>query len=175
LERWFSTIDIEDAAVASTVEEALRQLVRMLDALAPDRLDRQRSTIRSHGHRRGGVDVDLVHDTDPESNLIVELSPNAAIVYWLGTHEHVEPEHGDNDRPWTMVVADVVAAALRGEYEVECHFRGDHLVKTRLIDVRVPGAPRDLGTTGSLFGWLRPGPSRVERQRLDYGITQGPA
>lgn len=172
LDRWFSAVDVEDAHTGAPVEEALRQLAEMLDTLAPVRVNRDRSTIRSHGHgwRAHGVSVDLAHDTNPEADLCVGLDAEGAIVAWLDTHKHVFPDDGDDSRPWTTVVADVVAAALRGEYQVERHYRGDRLVKTRIVDIAVPGNPRDLGTTASLFGWLRRGPTRVERKRLDYGI-----
>jgi hypothetical protein len=153
------------------VLEALEQLVRMLDALAPARLDPHRSSINDRGHgwtAPNTVGVRLAHTSDETADVSIALEPKSAIVEWLETHEHVFPEDGGADRPWTTVVADVVAAALRGEYEVELHYRGDRLVKTRLV-----GAARDglvLSTTGSLVGWLRRGPVRVETRRLDYGL-----
>ena len=42
LDRWFLTVDLDDERIAGTVEEVLQQLVRMLDTLAPTRLDRYR-------------------------------------------------------------------------------------------------------------------------------------
>lgn len=173
MDRWFSTVDVEDGHFSEPVEDALRQLVEMLDALDPVRLDRDRSSIRSRGHgwKEHSVAVELVHDSDPDADLSIALDAQGAIVEWLDTHEHVLPDDGDVSRAWTTIVSDVVAAALRGEYEVEQHYRGERLIKTRIVDVARPESPRDLGTTGSLFGWLRPGPSRVDRKRLDYGIT----
>ena len=112
----------------------------------------------------------MEHDRDEDDSLSIALEDTSATVMWLGHHEHVVPADSADARPWTTVVADVVAAALRGEYEVEVHYRGDHVVKTRLLDVRVVGRERDLGSTGLLFGWLRRGPIRVERKRLDYGV-----
>ncbi len=48
------------------------------------------------------------------------------------------------------MVVDAVAAVLRGEYEVENHYRGRHLAKTMVNDVAHPSHKRTASTTGSL-------------------------
>jgi hypothetical protein len=179
LARWFAVIELTDADVPSSVITCLRELVEMLDIIDPSRLDHGRSSIRQTGHgwivRGGGVEIHLAHETDECADVDVVVGDREAIVSWLSAHEHVFSEDGDQVRPWTTVVIDVVAAVIRGEYEVENHFRGKRLIKTRIVDVADRERPRDLGSTSSLFGWLPwSSPKRVEAQRLDYG-PRGPA
>jgi hypothetical protein len=177
LGRWFAVIELTDADVPPSVIACLRDLVEMLDIIDPSRLDDARSSIRQTGHGwivPGGVEFHLAHETDECADVDVVVGGREAIVSWLSAHEHVFSEDEDLDRPWTTVVIDVVAAVMRGEYEVESHFRGKRLVKTRIVDVADRERPRHLGTTSSFFGWLpRPGQKRVEVQRLDYGV-RGP-
>jgi hypothetical protein len=178
LGRWFAVIELTDADVPPSVITCLRELVEMLDIIDPSRLDHRRSSIRQTGHgwivRGGGVEIHLAHEADECADVDVVVGDREAIVSWLSAHEHVSSEDGNLDRPWMTVVIDVVAAVMRGEYEVESHFRGKRLVKTRIVDVADRERPRHLGTTSSLFGWVpRPGQKRVEVQRLDYGV-RGP-
>ena len=172
LRRWFCVIETDDKGLSPNVVACLTQLAEMLDTVDPSRVDRLRSSIRQHGHGwtvSRGVEVHLAHDTDQVADLDIAVGDHEAIVSWLSTHEHTFPEDGDADQPWTSVVVDVVAAAIRGEYEVQNHYRGTRLTKSRIVDVADPERPRVLGTTGSLFGWLPwLGKKRVEVQRLDY-------
>jgi hypothetical protein len=178
LGRWFTVIELTDADVPPSVMACLCELVEMLDIIDPSRLDPGRSSIRQTGHGwivPGEVEFHLAHETDECADVDVVVGGREAIVSWLSAHEHVFSEDKGLDRPWTTVVIDVVAAVMRGEYEVENHFRGKRLIKTRIVDVADRKRPRDLGTTSSLFGWLPwHGPKRVEAQRLDYG-PRGPA
>ena len=69
---------------------------------------------------------------------------------------------------WTMVVADVVAAVLRGEYEIEETVRLGRWYRTRIIDVTERGNPESLRASAPLWFWLRrPFPATVTRKRLD--------
>ncbi len=177
LHRWFAVIELADGDVPPSVLSCLGQLVELLDILHPSRMDRRRSSILQTGHGwtvAGGVDVHLAHDGDEDADLHVVVGRDEAIVAWLSAHEHVLSEEGDEQRPWTTVVIDVVAAVLRGQYQVESHYRGKRLTTTRIVDV-ADERPREIGTTGSLFGWLPwPGEKRVEVQRVDYGL-RGPS
>jgi hypothetical protein len=70
------------------------------------------------------------------------------------------------------VVVDLTAAVLRGEYAVENHYSGDHLVKTRVVDLR--DDERHVSTTGFLpavlLAWKRS--RRVERRTVDFGCRR---
>jgi hypothetical protein len=171
LSRWFAVVEVDDDRIQGPAVTCLRELVDMLDAVDPSRVDQRRSGVRSHGHGwtvEAGVEVHLAHDTDESADVRLVIGERDAIVDWLSTHEHVLPEEGDEGRPWTAMVVDVVAAAIRGEYEVEQHYRGDRLIKTRIVDVAADH-PRVVSTTGSLLGllpWF--GKKRVESRRLDY-------
>lgn len=178
LGRWFAVVELADGDVPPSVLACLGQLLELLDVVHPSRVDRRRSSIRQSGHgwtMADGVAAHLVHDADEDADLHVVVGADEAIVAWLSAHEHVVPEDGDEQRPWTTVVIDVVAAVLRGQYQVENHYRGKRLTTTRIVDVADPERPREIGTTGSLFGWLPwPGEERVEVQRVDYGL-RGPS
>ncbi len=102
------------------------------------------------------------------------MHDNEAVVSWLSAEEFVTPADGGEQRPWTTVVVDVLAAVMRGEYAVEEHYRGKHWVKTRIVDVADPEQHRHLGTSGSLlWSWLPwPGAKRVEQKRLDFGLRE---
>lgn len=172
--RWFGTVEMEGGSAAA--REVLSKLVAMLDALQPRLLDPARSTVRTQGHGwtvANSVEIHLEHATDEEAAVTIAVGPDEAIVSWIATHEHVRPHDGTAERPWTTVVVDATAAVLRGEYEVEHHYKGDRLVKTRIIDTADPEGERTLSTTGTLISsWL---PSRrtkrVERRKIDYGVT----
>jgi hypothetical protein len=177
LSRWFGAIEVDDE-LAAPVVACLTELVEMLDTVDPSRVDRLRSAIHSTGHGwtvPGGVEIHLAHESDEMGDLDIVIGDREAIVSWLCAHEHVFPEDGDHARPWPTVVVDLVAAAIRGEYEVQNHWRGKRLTKTRVVDVADPEGERVISSTGPLFGWLPwPGPKRVEVQRLDFGAS-GPS
>ena len=147
----------------------------MLDATNPTLLERTRSSIRDTGHgwtMRSAVEVLLAHEGGEQWDIEVAFGETEAIIAWLDTHEHVfSDEPWDGDRPWATVVVDVVAAALRGEYQIERIHRGDRLIATRIVDVSDPERPRIVSTTGSLLG-LVPWPKkrRTEPEALDYGV-----
>ena len=178
LSRWFGVIEVNDD-LAAPVVACLTELVEMLDTVDPSRVDRLRSAIRSKGHGwtvPGGVAIHLAHESDENGDLDIVVGDREAIVSWLFAHEHVFPEDGDDARPWPTVVVDLVAAALKGEYEVENHWRGERLTKTRVVDVADRAGRRVVSSTGSLFGWLPwSGRKRVEVHRLDFGAGRGPS
>lgn len=151
-------------------QAVLDGLVVMLDAVQPQALDRARSHVVTSGHGWAEYDVEflLAHTDDDESDITIAVGGNEALVSWLMAHEHIYPEDGDAERPWTTVVVDAVAALLRGEYEVTDHYRGDRLVKTTIHDTLLGG--KHISTSGSLLGLL---PflrrvDRVERRTVDF-------
>lgn len=168
---WFGTVRV---ARPTPLQQAFfDELERMLKAYEPPLLDRRRSSVRDEGHRwtkANTIEVRLVHATEPEAAIEIGLSPDEAIVGWLTSHEHITT--GDEHlggRSWTSVAVDAVAAILRGDYEVEDTYRGQRLVKTRVIDVGDPDGPRAITETASLFGWIpSPGAKRVERRRIGF-------
>jgi hypothetical protein len=172
LERWFHEVDLGSHPTPEAVA-VLSELGAMLDTLRPTALDRSRSTIRSSGH---GWTLDrsvvayLAHASSDDGDLEVAVGPEEAIISWSSAHEHLYPEYGTADRPWTTAVIDAVASILRGEYVVEEHRRGERVVKVRVVDIG-GGRERVLSTTGSLLSWA-PGrrATRVERCAVDYDV-----
>ena len=141
----------------------------MLDALNPELADRERSRIMVEGRFRGHrtLALQIAHRHDDSATVDVMVSGDGAVVAWLGTHEHIDPSGGSTDRPWSSTVADVVAAAMRGEYAVESLRRGGRVVRTRVIDNVRGGAC--ISETGSLLAWLPVGRKATESRRLDFG------
>jgi hypothetical protein len=142
----------------------------MLDAVQPTALDRERSHIRLEGHgwHEYEVEVLMAHRDDQEADVTLAIGADGALVSWLTTHDHVYPQDGSTERPWTTVVVDATAAILRGEYVVEEHYRGDKLMKTKVRDVVESG--RTVTETGSLLALL---PllrrmDRVERRSIGF-------
>jgi hypothetical protein len=142
----------------------------MLDVVQPEALERARSHAigSGHGWHDYAVEFLLAHRDDPESDITVAVGEDRALLSWLMAHEHIYPDDGSPERPWTTVVVDAVAALLRGEYEVLDHYRGTRLVKTTVHDSLL--GERHVSTTGSLLGLL---PffrkvDRVERRKLDF-------
>lgn len=144
----------------------------MLDVLDPQLVDRGRSSIGAHGHIRGGriVTLQIAHVSDALATVYVDVFGNGAVVGWLGTHEHIDATDGSATRTWTSVVVDVMAAALRGDYEVERFHRGGRLVRTRVRDTVRDGAV--ISETGSLLGWVPLGRLSTEVRRLDFGVPR---
>jgi hypothetical protein len=173
LGRWFGTVRLADPPESAIA--VLAELVRMLDSLRPRLLDPSESWVRSgRGWASAEVEIHLAHREDEEAEVDLFVGRRDALVAWLTAHEHVAEDDAVNARPWTTVVVDLIAAVLSGEYEVENRYRGRWFVRTRIVDVAVPGSERVVSQTGSLItSWLPwPGASRIERRRLDYG-TQG--
>ena len=53
------------------------------------------------------------------------------------------------------MVVDVTAAALRGDYVVEDHYRGSHWVKNRIVDMADPDRPQLISEMGIvLWSWV---------------------
>ncbi len=171
--RWFGSVELTDAPDAART--VLAQIVRMLDALHPSQLDPAGSRVRSIGHGwtlPRAVEIHLRHRLDPAAGIDVVVGPDEAIVCWLKTHEHIYAADATPSRPWTTIVVDATAAVLRGEYEVESIYRGNRLLRSRIIDV-ADAQQTTVGESGTLVSSWLPGlrPRRVERRRLDYGIA----
>ena len=158
--RWFAATSLE--GVSTPVVAAVRELLRMLDAVQPTALDRHRSHIVTSGHgwHEYEAEVLLAHRDGDEADVTLAAGPAGALVSWLTTHEHVYPKDGIGERPWTTVAVDAVAGVLRGEYVVEEHYRGERLIKTTVRDLR--DGERAVTTTGSLLNLL-PSLRRVDR------------
>jgi hypothetical protein len=116
------------------------------------------------------VTLEIKHISDSSATVNVDVAGGGAVVGWLGTHEHVDVADGNSGRPWTSVVVDVVAAALRGEYEVERIHRGRRLVRTRIRDTVRDGTV--ISETGSMLAWFPPRRSSTQIQRLDFGVRR---
>lgn len=171
MRRWFGSVNLS-AQVLPVAEAIIDEVVNMLDVLDPQLVDRGRSSIGSRGQTPGGrvFTLEIAHVSDPQATVYVEVDGGGAVVSWLGTHEHVGMDEGSVSRPWTSIVVDVLAAALRGEYEVESLHRGGRLVRTRVRDKARDGAV--VSETGSVLGWLPLGRSSTETERLDFGIRR---
>jgi hypothetical protein len=171
LEDWFGAVQLNRPSQEQLA--FLDQLERMLEAYRPPLLDRSKSSINTQGHgsiKPNTIEVRLVHSSEPDAAIEIDLSPDEAIVAWLTAHEHIDEREG-GDRPWPIVAVDAVAGILRGDYEVEDTYKGARLIKTRVIDVGDPDGPRMTTETGSLFGWVpTPGVKRVERRRIGFGV-----
>lgn len=168
---WFREVSLNGAP--QSARDILDALVTMLDEVQPAGLDCARSYVTTTGHEWREYDVQfLLAHSDEESDITLAVGGNEALVSWLMAHEHIYPEDGDAERPWTTVVVDAVAALLRGEYEVTDHYRGDRLVKTTIHDTLLGG--KHISTSGSLLGLL---PflrrvDRVERRTVDFRCRQ---
>jgi hypothetical protein len=146
------------------------ELVAMLDALDPEFADRERSRIAVEGRFRGDrtLALQIAHRHDGSATVEVMVSRDGAVVAWLGAHEHIDPSGDSTERPWSSTVADVVAAAMRGEYAVESLRRGGRVVRRRILDDVRGGAC--ISETGSLLAWLPLGRRATESRRLDFGV-----
>jgi hypothetical protein len=166
LSEWFEHVDLDGAP--DTGRFVAVELWRFLEQSRPTKLDRARSAVSVVSQSWGReVEFRLAHADGSKADLLLVVQGVEATLYWISMHEHITPEDGTPDRPWTTVAVDAVAAVLRGEYEVEEVRRRGRLVKSRLID-RPTG--RVLGVTGGLFAWMRPGRSVVgPGERLDFG------
>jgi hypothetical protein len=170
LSDWIQT---SDGPANDAQRAALEELGAMLDHVAPEGLDRTQSHL---AWSRSVVDspqmtaeVTLEHVNHPDWRVELHVHPRGAVVYWLSAHEPVDEHDDSDDRIWTSVVIDAVAAILRGEYEVEEVRRLGQWCKTTVIDMADPDSPRSLGSTLPLWAWLlRPFPATTTRDRVDF-------
>lgn len=168
LNEWFGEVNLRNDLDASATS-FLTELATMLDSLRPARMDTSRSSVRQRD-TGAGVEIEIMHQVDPDSTVSVILGDGDGIISWLSAHEHIFPADAPTDRPWTTVTVDAIAEILGGEYAIEDHYRGKRLIKTRIIDVADPAGERIMETIGTplaLIPW--PGPKRVERRRVDFG------
>jgi hypothetical protein len=105
-----------------------------------------------------GLAVTLPHRDEPDWTLAAQVSPRAAVVFAGPVTRHFTAADGP---AWTSAAVALLAAALRGELEVEVAYRGDELV--RVDDEPVWGP-------ASLAVWK---PVRTERVRVDFGARSG--
>jgi hypothetical protein len=166
--RWFGTVAVESLTPVS--REVLRELITMLDAVDPIEVELDRSKISSRHDwiALEGPEVTIAHRNHDEAIITIVIGESEAIVSWLSVHDHIDESEGSPERPWTKVVADAVAALLRGHYEVEDHYRGRRLVKSRVFDVH-DEPRRHISTNGNLLGLLPWGKRRVERTVVNFG------
>jgi hypothetical protein len=166
-------LDVAEGSPTPTQRALLDELGEMLDQVQPIALDRGRSRVTwSPGEDDTdhlAANVALQHLRRPDWSIRIHAEPSRAIICWLSAHEHIDATDAWEERSWTTVVVDAVAAVLRGEYEVEEITRLGRWYKTRIIDVSDPGSPEWLRSSGPLWFWLlRPFPARVTHQRLDF-------
>ena len=169
--RWFGAVDLAGIPLAG--RQVVTELIEMLDQLQPRLIDPGRSAIRCQGHGwelRPAAEIRLVHRTDDDATVEVIVDDREAIVSWLAAHEHLDTADGSPLRAWTSAVVDLTAAVLRGQYEVETTYRGSRPIKTRIIDTAGDRPGRLVSESGTFGSWLPSArPTRVTRQRLDYG------
>jgi hypothetical protein len=146
----------------------------MLDIVSPTKLDTGRSAITSKTSwfELEGPEITLVHKSDPEDSITIVVDSGSAVVAWLSAHEHIYPNDARPGQAWTKVVVDATAAVLRSEYEVEDQYRGERLIRTRVLDV-TDSPPRVVSTTGNALALLPWGSRRTVRRRVDFGVRGG--
>jgi hypothetical protein len=141
------------------------ELTRMLERVAPRRLDRERSELSG----AAGTYL-LAHDRRPEWDIDVTLDPDEIVVAAAGAHEHFMAwASGPEDpRPWTVEAVDFVAELFRGEIVVRRCYRGRWL--TRIEHGRYEGGVfRAHGWTVRLTpAALLPLARRTEVERPDF-------
>ena len=142
-----------------------RELARMLEHVAPSRLDSGRSTLI------GNVVV-LAHETRPDWDIHVTVDSESIIVGAAGMHEHFDPPPAgaETDRPWTTEAVDFIAELLRGEIVVQRTYRGRFLVRiehgrTDQIDESSSYTTTVLLTPALLLPFMR---RRVECERPSF-------
>ncbi|MCW2499809.1 MAG: hypothetical protein JWN87_1485 [Frankiales bacterium] len=160
---WFGRVAMGVAPDAP--KAVLAELIRMLDAVSPAGWTPSAvmpSTAATAAQRTSRSDWRNVDRPDHDVELIIS---DEAVVFWLGTQEHVYPNDATPDRPWTTVIVDAAAAIIRGQYTVKQTLRWGHVARSHLLD-NVTG--RRLSETGTLLA-LVPGPSRRQRTSVDFG------
>lgn len=169
-------MDIHDPAPPQRA--VLDLLAQMLDSYAPSLLDRQRSMIRrlrASSPLRDAIAIEMVH-ADENKSIHVDLGRDEAVVTWLSYHEHIEVSDDHLRRAWTTQVVDAVATILRGDYELEEHYRGNRWIKTRFKERPDPEGPPVTSEVSSLLAWLIPfGAKRIETHSIGFGVQQGSA
>jgi hypothetical protein len=171
---WFAVIEVEHPGPAQ--QAFLDELATMLDDYQPAELDCEASRIQAdvRGPRCDrGTTVWLVHARDAQATVEVALDERQATIEWLSAHEHVDVGDDSSERSWTAQVVDAIAALLRGDYEVQDTYLGRLLVKTRVVDVAEPSAPRILSTTVTPLSPLALLKSSRERpRRVSFGVQR---
>jgi hypothetical protein len=155
--------------MAADQHDFLAELRRMLEHVAPRRLDQAR-TVLAEGTR----ELVLAHDREPDWDIHVAVDPGSITVGTAGAHEHfyAEAHEAEDPRPWTVVPVDFIAELLRGEIEVRRHYRGRHVVK--IEHGRTEGGSFEPFTStipmspGFLMPWAE---KRVETERPDFEAT----
>jgi hypothetical protein len=166
-------LQIAEGSVTPTQQTLLEELGAMLDDLEPVALDRSRSRLTwapaEYDKDQLAAEVVLVHVQRPDWSVHIQVEPSSAVIHWLSAHERMDETDGWDDVHWTMVVVDVVAAVLRGEYEVEETVRLGRWYRTRIIDVTERDNPETFRASAPLWFWLRrPFPATVIRRRLNF-------
>lgn len=114
LNEWFGEVNLRNDLDASATS-FLTELATMLDSLRPARMDTSRSSVRQRD-TGAGVEIEIMHQVDPDSTVSVILGDGDGIISWLSAHEHIFPADAPTDRPWTTVTVDAIAEILGGEY-----------------------------------------------------------
>jgi hypothetical protein len=171
----------EDVSMNAAQQRAVDALAQTLERLQPRAVDRTASSVSVLVDDEDEVDslgeavsVTLRHVTEPEWAVQADVWPDQAVIHWLGQTENTRDHCGDApDAEWPTYTADVVADILSGYRMVENTYWRGRWRRTRWFDVRDPAKPERLSTeVGLALWWLfmtLPG-SRVERQRLDFGV-----
>lgn len=122
----------------------------MLGSVSPQKLDAARSDVKFDKH---GSKVHLAHVETDEWAIDAWVSEADAIVSTSTAHEHFFPDDAPSTepgRPWTSVIVDFIAEALRGEIEVRTTRRGNKVVATEHFLITENGDKGSLGRTGLL-------------------------
>lgn len=175
LEHWLG--DLADTSQAAPPQiAALAALGDMLDALKPQYLDRERSSVRwcSLGPEDPSpmVLVTLEHVTDRDATVEVAIWPDQANIGWLDEDEQMSEDYAGADEEWTSAVADLVASVLRGDYAVEDTYWLGRWIRTRIMEIRPGSKPRQRSISVNWPWWLliRPPGADVSLRRLDFGV-----
>jgi hypothetical protein len=144
------------------------ELREMLRVVRPGDLDP--SGIGVEVDRDGALEVTLPHGRQSDWAIVACIGRERGIVHAGPAHEHFDSVDGPTDRPWSTEAVDFIAEVLRGEFEIECVFRGRALIKIKHY-LRDDEGRHPMGTTGL----LRPGllmfwrPTRTEVTTIDFG------
>jgi hypothetical protein len=141
------------------------ELRAMLAEVRASQLDIERSAV---DFEEDGLELTLQHRSQPDVTIWATVGERDSIIAVGsgGAHEHFfAPKPGEKEqRPWTTAMVDFIAAALRGEIEIETTLRGNAVLSVRHYNVDEQGQRQQLGSThllhpGRLLAW-RPKASR---------------
>ena len=145
------------------------ELLRMLEAVRPARIDVVRSSVAFAG---GEVEVVLAHAEREDWAAWASVGGDDAIAGAGWAHEHFfAPEPGEaNGRPWTTEIVDFVAEVLRGQVEIRTTYRGDTPIAVSHWSLDERGEPGLVWKTAfltpaRLLVWR---PKRSELERLSF-------